>query len=750
MTTYERAFLDKGQQFTQPQDFGGGAKVRGQTIDGQVRVKRRDVLTPVGLTPSDGDHYLMPASGAIAGAWATAGLLANEIAAYTNGVWTRVAAFVGQSLFDEATGERLEWYGGAWRIVGGAGHVGAVATYSALTATAAFDGGVYTTTGRLASGDGGQGDWEFRAASTAAANGGTILAHNSGVGRFHRVYTGPVEISWFGARATGRVRDDAVTNGTTTVTSATAGFTAADVGKVLYLGGPIASIATTIVSVTNAATIVIGVTAPAATGVRLIWGHNDTAAWQAALDFAETTGAQLRAPLGRSMINAPIIYDTVSQTQDPTEGRQSALQIIGHGSAASLLQSVHADALLDLRFAAGSFTGLKIEGVGLHGPLRRPSSIGILIDNCGYFALRDCDIAYFDYGISGTDILLGEIESGAIRLNERGWYFAYGDFSRPNAITFNNVAMQTNYTCAGIAEQCHSLIISGGSIEGNGIGKSLASVDACGVLVRNCGNEGAVGLELRGVYIEGNNGVADVYIVQTTNEAQHNISASFVRFKTNQYTTYNVYFDKDAARTKSFVAVADSAFKGLGTYVESAGRPYLGGSTPASFSDGGGNSFSDPVAKNNALWTPAFMPRYTLAQVPAASAWAGQFCLIEDAGGGPRLVQSDGTRWRAPRASLSALSADADRTFTPLSAAESYIMFGAMSANRTITLASTNALGQTPQPGEFFVIGRNATGAFNLNINNAGGGLIRALTVNQWAEFVWDGSSWFVFRSGTI
>jgi hypothetical protein len=79
-----------------------------------------------------------------------------------------------------------------------------VATYAALTALTTnaglADNGIYCTYARTTEEDGGFGFWRYDSASTATANGGTILAINgSGAGRFFRLYEGIVSTKWFGA-----------------------------------------------------------------------------------------------------------------------------------------------------------------------------------------------------------------------------------------------------------------------------------------------------------------------------------------------------------------------------------------------------------------------------------------------------------------------------------------------------------------------------------------------------------------------
>lgn len=82
-----------------------------------------------------------------------------------------------------------------------------VGTYAALTAIAAadrFDDMLVYVASRTTDGDGGEGYWRFDAASSATANGGTILAPDAGSGRWIRqgLRDGKLCLRWFGTDAT--------------------------------------------------------------------------------------------------------------------------------------------------------------------------------------------------------------------------------------------------------------------------------------------------------------------------------------------------------------------------------------------------------------------------------------------------------------------------------------------------------------------------------------------------------------------
>lgn len=79
-----------------------------------------------------------------------------------------------------------------------------VATYAALTNISAafrFDDMLVYVASRATDGDGGEGWFRFDAASSATADGGTILAPDAGTGRWIRQVDGPYLVNWFGSSA---------------------------------------------------------------------------------------------------------------------------------------------------------------------------------------------------------------------------------------------------------------------------------------------------------------------------------------------------------------------------------------------------------------------------------------------------------------------------------------------------------------------------------------------------------------------
>lgn len=135
----------------------------------------------------------------------------------------------------------------------------------------------------------------------------------------------------YGAKGDGRVVGDVVTNSTTTITSATANFTAGDVGKRIMVNGALGTanipLLTTISSVTNATTAVLASTATVSTsGCAAVWGTDDTAAVNSAVSAASTY-AQANGWFAEVIFSAKVYVLSAAPTQTSGAGGQVNAQV---------------------------------------------------------------------------------------------------------------------------------------------------------------------------------------------------------------------------------------------------------------------------------------------------------------------------------------------------------------------------------------------------------------------------------------
>lgn len=142
-----------------------------------------------------------------------------------------------------------------------------------------------------------------------------------------------LSVKAYGATGDARKVTDAVLDGTTTVTSATASFTSADVGKVIWgvetSSGTARLAVTTVASVTNSTTIVVtDASSGSYTGISLVLGTDDTAAIQAAVAAAKANDptSTVVVPAGGYIFNE-LLFDGNEASV------ASGLKVLGAGSS---------------------------------------------------------------------------------------------------------------------------------------------------------------------------------------------------------------------------------------------------------------------------------------------------------------------------------------------------------------------------------------------------------------------------------
>lgn len=338
-------------------------------------------------------------------------------------------------------------------------------------------------------------------------------------------------------------------------------------------------------------------------------GTDCTAGIQDAVDYCITEGQNLLIPNGRFRTTAAINIAR-GTTQDPTEGGMRGITIRGGGPASCQIISDHSGDALTYQGGAGAgwHTYFLMDGIGFTRSTLNQSagSIGLNMLETAYLRVQGCDFYGFEFGLYGVDVLSSDFIANTIRGNGKGFRFLRGTRSYPNAINMIGNKILNNIVYGGYVTGGSNFNIIGGSIESNGYTGSLEDVNSWGVRVDDAGYEGAVGLNMQGVYTENNNGVADVYIVQSANAVMHNIDGcGFLRFADARRVTANILQFVGTTGTRTIVK--GCGFKSLTGYTDSAARPFIGG-TDFTVIDGG-NVYRDVSGGTTGLLPGVFDPQ---------------------------------------------------------------------------------------------------------------------------------------------
>lgn len=113
--------------------------------------------------------------------------------------------------------------------------------------------------------------------------------------------------------------------------------------------------------------------------------------------------------------------------------------------------------------------------------------------------------------------------------------------------------------------------------------------------------------------------------------------------------------------------------------------------------------------------------------------------LVGITGAGPTNALVSASRLKG---GYGAINTDAAASLSVGTDAENIRHTGLLTADRAVTLNTTNAFA-----GARFRITRTGGGAFNLNV---GTGPLKALANNTWGEFVYDGSAWYLAAYGAL
>jgi len=486
------------------------------------------------------------------------------------------------------------------------------ATYAAMTSAVSVSAGdvCFTATydNVLNLDDGAAGNWLVAAAGARTANGGTILDHDTLPLQFHRLLGGVTpNVKMWGAPANG-IGDDApaTTAAINTVlgwdiaTAATKSTTFNAVAGNLYPCDLTAAPFTTTLnanptqgdrvgfkdSATEFATnnlTINGNGKPIAgslsdkvlstNGQWYVLEYDATNGWCVA-----STGGALNLASNNRWDSEVLIDESIRTSVQET--RTLTLQGSGPGSCHVLV--AHSGVGLRYQGNSGGWGSyVQLRDFSLFGPgSTTVGSVGVWIDNAPWFDIERVHVWNFERGWDTTDVLSGMWHHPLIRFCKWGFRARFSDLSRPNSLVLDHANFGNCSHYAGYVSGGAGFELRGGQNEGNGQSGGVSTSGGGSWFFYDCGVEGKTGVTIAAAcYTEGTGGDQDFYFEQTTGSAVHTLmGCSLARISSSYYTINNIRLSVSPGAYMRVNAVS-CAFGALSTYVESASRPYIGGTT---------------------------------------------------------------------------------------------------------------------------------------------------------------------------
>jgi hypothetical protein len=278
--------------------------------------------------------------------------------------------------------------------------------------------------------------------------------------------TDTVSVKDFGATGNGQVVEDAaISNGSNVLTSASANFSSADVGKVFTLeenSPTLNKLLGTIASVTNSTTVVLSVNSSFDySNAEFIWGTADQAAINSAASSLGSAGGTVYFPPGRYMIASSGILLNHSNIVYLGAGRYSSL-LSAAVSNGQIMQYTGSSAVNNLSIANLGFDSdnIAINAIALAGTV-----------NVGAVSIYDNRF----YRLGTTGIGMGGIANAAVHDNlfedpgiPVGTAISFGDASR-NLNIYNNTIRYTNSGIIGTQNNGQDQVGERVTVENNNI-----------------------------------------------------------------------------------------------------------------------------------------------------------------------------------------------------------------------------------------------------------------------------------------
>ena len=314
---------------------------------------------------------------------------------------------------------------------------------------------------------------------------------------------------------------------------------------------------------------------------------------QNALNFLATNGGMMRVPRGRYHFNQPLTFSS------PTEsvGMTNRGSLVGDGSGASVFQwdGVGGEGVFAFKWMGGAQSFQTLEKIGFAG--NSTATIGLYLRDLAWARVEDVVCTHFETGFRGENVLSFSAQGMVCRGNRFGaWFLPVNSgafYAGPNAISLVDCDISLNSEWGLWVQRPGVFSMRGGAIQGNGI--TGTNPDKWGARFSDAGAEIGVGVNMDGVYLEENVGLADIFIEQYKYSAAHTIKASSVARMAN-HATHCIRVDNDPV-VKTVLNVIGCGFLKTVSYTPSAARKYIYVANPGPSFEGNydGNFYSSDV-----------------------------------------------------------------------------------------------------------------------------------------------------------
>jgi hypothetical protein len=298
---------------------------------------------------------------------------------------------------------------------------------------------------------------------------------------------------------------------------------------------------------------------------------NDTAAIQAAVDSLLGVGGEVEVNAGTYKLVGPVVMDYAGRTGDAGTN-PTGISFVGQGIQSTLFKpSVNGDAAIEI-------LGDNIAGHLIYGPFGRftvtPQSgatgtIGAYLYDVAFASFDEMFFQDMPVAIRAESVLSCQFNRLRITGGGNGVVAFKGTgFSDHNANKYFGAEFRLGTGWAYSGGPSSGLWFDNLTVQGFG----TQSADAGGMDLSFTGDEGAVGVNVNGGYIEGNGGAADFRLTNSgTNTVTHVFtSVNFNRISSSKYVTHNIH-----AFGKNKIVLIGCSFRGFGTYTPDAARKYV-------------------------------------------------------------------------------------------------------------------------------------------------------------------------------